>query len=104
MDGPGRPLSYYAAFKPRRSTTLSLSELCTQLSLEHVFQQALRPILGWYGYPAKMKLTLLFFAALTAHVAALTYKSADISSLLVEEAAGKTYKDLNGNTAKLETM
>jgi arabinogalactan endo-1,4-beta-galactosidase len=51
-----------------------------------------------------MKLTLLFFAGLTAHVAALTYKSADISSLLVEEAAGKSYKDLNGNTAKLETI
>lgn len=35
---------------------------------------------------------------------ALTYHSADISSLLVEENEGKTYKNLNGNTAPLETI
>ncbi|KAJ5959720.1 Arabinogalactan endo-1-4-beta-galactosidase GalA [Penicillium vulpinum] len=36
--------------------------------------------------------------------AALTYKGADISSLLVEEAAGISYKNVAGTTQKLETI
>jgi len=51
-----------------------------------------------------MRFSLLSLSCLALQASCLTYKSADISSLLVEEAAGKTYKDLNGNTAKLETI
>lgn len=36
--------------------------------------------------------------------AALTYKGVDWSSLLVEEAAGKTYKNTAGTTQPLETI
>jgi arabinogalactan endo-1,4-beta-galactosidase len=43
---------------------------------------------------------LLFIAA----VQALTYKGVDWSSLLIEEAAGKTYRNSNGTTKPLETI
>jgi len=46
---------------------------------------------------------LLPFLALQAH-AALTFKGVDWSSLLVEEAGGKTYKNTAGNTQPLETI
>lgn len=36
--------------------------------------------------------------------AALTYRGADISSLLIEEDAGKSYKNSNGETRALETI
>jgi len=45
---------------------------------------------------------LPFFAA--AAQAPLTYKGVDWSSLLVEEAAGKTYKRTSGTTASLESI
>jgi arabinogalactan endo-1,4-beta-galactosidase len=46
---------------------------------------------------------ILPFFAVTAQ-AALTYKGVDWSSLLVEEAAGKTYKTTSGTTALLESI
>lgn len=46
---------------------------------------------------------LLPFVALQAF-AALTYKGVDWSSLLVEEAAGKTYKNAAGTVQPLETI
>lgn len=48
--------------------------------------------------------TLLVLVGSAASTLSLTYKSADISSLLVEEGEGKTYKDLTGKTSPLETM
>ncbi|KAF7195766.1 Arabinogalactan endo-beta-1,4-galactanase [Pseudocercospora fuligena] len=47
--------------------------------------------------------TLLVLASSIAN-AALTYKGVDWSSLLVEEAAGKTYKNTAGTTQSLETI
>lgn len=41
---------------------------------------------------------------LTTANAALTYKGVDWSSLLIEEAAGKTYKNTAGTTQPLETI
>ncbi|KAH9873059.1 hypothetical protein J1614_005456 [Plenodomus biglobosus] len=46
--------------------------------------------------------TLLLFA--TSALAALPYKGIDWSSLLIEERAGKTYKNAAGNTQPLETI
>lgn len=37
-------------------------------------------------------------------LASLQYRGADISSLLVEEQSGISYKDVNGNAAKLENI
>jgi arabinogalactan endo-1,4-beta-galactosidase len=51
-----------------------------------------------------MFLTFSFLAILSATQAALTYKGVDWSSLLVEEAAGKTYKTTGGSTEALETI
>jgi len=48
--------------------------------------------------------SLLFLATSLVATYGLTYHSADISSLLVEESEGKTYKDSSGKTAPLETM
>lgn len=47
-------------------------------------------------------LSLLSLSTLTT--AALTYRGADISSLLIEEDAGKSYKNANGQTEALETI
>ncbi|KAL4944223.1 Arabinogalactan endo-beta-1,4-galactanase A [Aspergillus oleicola] len=41
---------------------------------------------------------------LTLTSAALTYRGADISSLLIEEDSGVAYKNLNGETQALETI
>jgi len=46
----------------------------------------------------------LLLASSLAPTWALTYHSADISSLLVEEGEGKSYKDLTGKTSPLETI
>lgn len=51
-----------------------------------------------------MKLLTHLLALATATSAALTYKGVDWSSLLVEEAAGRSYTDLNGQKAPLETI
>jgi arabinogalactan endo-1,4-beta-galactosidase len=54
-----------------------------------------------------MMLPYLFLAAMQLFAstsAKLTYRGADISSLLVEENAGITYKDTTGTSAKLETI
>lgn len=48
--------------------------------------------------------SLLLLATSLSSVVGLTYHSADISSLLVEEGEGKSYKDASGKTAPLETM
>ncbi|KAL3472768.1 family 53 glycosyl hydrolase [Aspergillus californicus] len=45
-----------------------------------------------------------FFALFTVTSAALTYRGADISSLLIEEDAGVNYKNLNGQAQPLETI
>jgi hypothetical protein len=47
---------------------------------------------------------LLLIANAISYGLALTYRSADISSLLVEEGEGKSYKDVNGKSALLENM
>ena len=51
---------------------------------------------------------MLSFLALPLFIlqvqSALTYKGVDWSSLLVEEAAGKKYKDTNGAASNLETI
>ena len=51
---------------------------------------------------------MLFSIALLALIpvtqTALTYKGVDWSSLLIEEAAGKSYKTTNGTTEPLETI
>jgi arabinogalactan endo-1,4-beta-galactosidase len=50
-------------------------------------------------------LSLYLFASLFAGVqSALTYKGVDWSSLLVEEAAGYSYKTTSGTTEPLETI
>lgn len=50
-------------------------------------------------------LSIYFLAALVVSVqAALTWKGVDWSSLLVEEAAGYTYKTTGGTTEPLETI
>jgi arabinogalactan endo-1,4-beta-galactosidase len=50
-------------------------------------------------------LSMYFLAALAAAVqASLTFKGVDWSSLLVEEAAGFTYKTTGGTTEPLETI
>ena len=51
-----------------------------------------------------MKLLTQLLALATATSAALTYKGVDWSSLLVEEAAGRSYIGLNGQKAPLETI
>jgi len=51
-----------------------------------------------------MKLLTHLLALATATSAALTYKGVDWSSLLVEEAAGRSYIGLNGVKAPLETI
>lgn len=51
-----------------------------------------------------MLLTALIVGFFCVTHAALTYKGVDWSSLLVEEAAGHTYKSVAGNTQPLETM
>ena len=51
-----------------------------------------------------MKLLTHLLALATATSAALTYKGVDWSSLLVEEAAGRSYIGLNGQKAPLETI
>lgn len=51
-----------------------------------------------------MKLITPLLALATATSAALTYKGVDWSSLLVEEAAGRSYIGLNGQKAPLETI
>lgn len=52
-----------------------------------------------------MKLSCLALLPLTTlSTAALTYRGADISSLLVEEDDGVAYKNLNGETQALETI
>ncbi|KAL2828720.1 family 53 glycosyl hydrolase [Aspergillus cavernicola] len=49
--------------------------------------------------------TLLSLSALFINTnAALTYRGADISSLLIEEDAGVAYKNLNGQAQSLETI
>jgi len=48
--------------------------------------------------------SLLLIVSSLTFALSLTYHSADISSLLVEEGEGKTYKNLNGSTAPLETI
>ncbi|KAJ4361918.1 hypothetical protein N0V83_010859 [Neocucurbitaria cava] len=50
-----------------------------------------------------MRLTSLVLFAASA-LAALPYKGVDWSSLLIEEKAGKTYKNSNGQTQPLETI
>ncbi|CAO2653189.1 Nn.00g026000.m01.CDS01 [Neocucurbitaria sp. VM-36] len=50
-----------------------------------------------------MRLTYLFLFA-TSALAALPHKGVDWSSLLIEEKAGKTYKNSNGQTQPLETI
>jgi arabinogalactan endo-1,4-beta-galactosidase len=47
---------------------------------------------------------LLAAAQLFVSATALTYKGADISSLIVEEKAGISYKNAAGTTAKLESI
>jgi arabinogalactan endo-1,4-beta-galactosidase len=50
-------------------------------------------------------LSIYFLAALAATVqASLTFKGVDWSSLLIEEAAGFTYKTTGGTTEPLETI
>lgn len=50
-------------------------------------------------------LPIYFLAVLTTGVrASLTYKGVDWSSLLIEEAAGYTYKTTSGTTEPLETI
>jgi arabinogalactan endo-1,4-beta-galactosidase len=51
-----------------------------------------------------MLLSFSVLAIISVSQAALTYKGVDWSSLLVEEAAGKTYKTTSGNTEALETI
>lgn len=51
-----------------------------------------------------MKLLTPLLALATATSAALTYKGVDWSSLLIEEAAGRSYIGLNGVKAPLETI
>lgn len=51
-----------------------------------------------------MKLLTHLLALATATSAALTYKGVDWSSLLVEEAAGRSHIGLNGQKAPLETI
>lgn len=51
-----------------------------------------------------MKLLTPLLALAAATSAALTYKGVDWSSLLVEEAAGRSYIGLNGQKAPLETI
>ncbi|KAL4868818.1 hypothetical protein BDV12DRAFT_93724 [Aspergillus spectabilis] len=46
----------------------------------------------------------LLFSLFIITRAALTYRGADISSLLVEEDAGVVYKNLNGETQSLESI
>lgn len=50
-----------------------------------------------------MRLPALFLLA-TSALAALPYKGADWSSLLIEEKAGKSYKNAAGQTQPLETI
>lgn len=50
-----------------------------------------------------MRLSSLFLFAATA-LAAIPNKGVDWSSLLIEERAGKTYKNANGQTQPLETI
>ncbi|GAB1217008.1 hypothetical protein ATERTT37_006229 [Aspergillus terreus] len=47
---------------------------------------------------------LSFLPLLPLATAALTYRGADISSLLIEEDAGIAYKNLNGQTQALESI
>lgn len=47
---------------------------------------------------------LSFLPLLPLANAALTYRGADISSLLIEEDAGIAYKNLNGQTQALESI
>lgn len=52
-----------------------------------------------------MRITLASLCTLlTVANTALTYKGVDWSSLLIEEAAGKTYKNTAGKTQPLETI
>jgi arabinogalactan endo-1,4-beta-galactosidase len=51
-----------------------------------------------------MRLLTLLAALATTSLAALPYKGADWSSLLIEEAAGKSYKSPSGQTLPLETL
>lgn len=51
-----------------------------------------------------MLLSLSLFTLIPAIQAALTYKGVDWSSLLIEEAAGKSYKTTGGTTQPLETI
>lgn len=52
--------------------------------------------------PSVLLSSLATFASLTT--AALQYRGADISSLLVEEGNGISYKNTNGASTKLETI
>ena len=51
-----------------------------------------------------MKLLTHILALATASSVALTYKGVDWFSLLVEEAAGRSYIGLDGQKAPLETI
>lgn len=48
---------------------------------------------------------ILFFSTqILGAISALTWKTFDISSLLVEESKKVTYRDINGNNKGLETI
>lgn len=49
-------------------------------------------------------LQVLLFTLIALTTAALTHRGADISSLLLEEKSGITYKSLNGNPQTLEAI
>lgn len=49
-------------------------------------------------------LFISLLAIITAAQASLTYKGVDWSSLLIEEAAGRSYKTTSGTTEPLETI
>lgn len=51
-----------------------------------------------------MLFSISFLALFSAAQAALTYKGVDWSSVLIEEAEGKSYKTTSGTTEALETI
>ena len=51
-----------------------------------------------------MLFSITLLAIISVTQAALTYKGVDWSSLLIEEAAGKSYKTTSGTTEPLETI
>jgi arabinogalactan endo-1,4-beta-galactosidase len=62
------------------------------------------PTFPFLIFMTKMQPVYLLLALVAVVQASLTYKGVDWSSLLVEEAAGYTYKTAAGTTEPLETI